>query len=415
MTLLELESQAVQEGQAYTRRLLGERLQAEADRLGPVDPHTGLKLKRARRVPMHLRTTCGEVTLSVWYGYCRKQGKWVQPARIHWGLDAHRQTSPELERRMCYTAAETGSFEKASRMARVWGTPISDDAIHACVGRRGRCAQERPAPAPTPAPREDTAAMIIMMDGWMARHRGEQWGLKPPDLSAKRIHWHEIKSAVIFRLDARAQTQSGRRVLIHKHVVASPAGTDPVTFGQHVHAEAVRLGMMRAERVYVVMDGALWLWHVFEDRFSAVATGLLDFYHASEHLWKLAHEIYPDDTGQAKRWCVRLLHQLRHGQETRVLGSLANLLVEAPAPYPQAQETIAATVDYFQAHAAHIGYAEHAQRGVPIGSGAMESQCSQFQNRLKRRGQFWSRDGSANILEIGIRVQNLELDSLWAA
>jgi len=42
--------------------------------------------------------------------------------------------------------------------------------------------------------------------------------------------------------------------------------------------------------------------------------------------------------------------------------------------------------NYFIAHKDHIHYDDLARQGIPIGSGAMESQCSQFQNRLKRRG-----------------------------
>ena len=45
----------------------------------------------------------------------------------------------------------------------------------------------------------------------------------------------------------------------------------------------------------------------------------------------------------------------------------------------------------------------------------MESQCSQFQNRFKRRGQFWSYNGSAAFLEVAVRYQNGEILSLWAA
>ena len=36
------------------------------------------------------------------------------------------------------------------------------------------------------------------------------------------------------------------------------------------------------------------------------------------------------------------------------------------------------------------------REGVPMGSGAMESQCSQ--NRFRRRGQFWSKAGFAPLL-----------------
>jgi hypothetical protein len=53
--------------------------------------------------------------------------------------------------------------------------------------------------------------------------------------------------------------------------------------------------------------------------------------------------------------------------------------------------------------------------GVPIGSDSMESQCSQFKNRLKRRGQFGPQNGFASLQETIVRHQNEELHTLWAA
>jgi len=35
----------------------------------------------------------------------------------------------------------------------------------------------------------------------------------------------------------------------------------------------------------------------------------------------------------------------------------------------------------------------------------MESQCAQFQNRFKRRGQFWTKQGFAAFLELAVRYQ----------
>jgi hypothetical protein len=70
---------------------------------------------------------------------------------------------------------------------------------------------------------------------------------------------------------------------------------------------------------------------------------------------------------------------------------------------------------YFQAHRTHLDYPGATKAGLPIGSGSMESQCAQFQNRFKRRGQFWAKQGFAAFLELAVRYQNRELSSLWAA
>ena len=55
-------------------------------------------------------------------------------------------------------------------------------------------------------------------------------------------------------------------------------------------------------------------------------------------------------------------------------------------------------------------YEKNEKLGIPIGSGAMESQCSQNQNRFKRRGQFWSDEGFSLALKTYVRYTNNELD-----
>jgi len=412
-SLLQIEQMTLKEGQELTRRMLQERLQAAIDEMGATSPVSGLKLKRARQIDMKLHTVCGVVELRVWYGFCSQSGRTMSSARESWGLKPHQRYSPEFEKRMCYTAAQTVSYEKAASMAACWGSSVSDDGIHACVQRKGEEAAERTPPAHKTA--TDSCTMIIMMDGWMARHRGPKWGLKPAEKTADRVHWHEIKSAVIFRLDQRTRTAGGRRILIKKHAVATPAETEPFDFSKQIHSEAVRLGMAKAKAVYVVQDGAIWLWNIFEDRFSKCASGVLDFYHASDHLWALANHIFGQGSTEGRRWVTRLLHQLRHGKESRVLRSLETLVEEAPEQYPQSAEIITNTEQYFRRHEEHIHYAKLDDQGVPIGSGAMESQCSQFQRRFKCTGQFWSDEGFANLMAIDLRVRNDELKYLWAA
>jgi len=66
-----------------------------------------------------------------------------------------------------------------------------------------------------------------------------------------------------------------------------------------------------------VADGAPWIWNVVADRW-ARARQLLDFYHASQHLWALGEALHRRRRCAAKV-VERRLHQLRHGKEKVVL------------------------------------------------------------------------------------------------
>ena len=166
--------------------------------------------------------------------------------------------------------------------------------------------------------------------------------------------------------------------------------------------------------VYVVMGVVVWFWNIFADRFQFCAVGSLDFYHASQHLHALAAELFPGNPSVARRWCADILHSLKHRLPQKRFQTLAELLTDPPRPVEATRAAIRNAAIYFENHRNHRDYACAAKRGLPIGSGSMESQCSQFQNRFKRRGQFWMKKGFAGLLELSVRYQNGELASLWA-
>ena len=404
-----LEQEVLQEGQEYTRRLLTSRLQEQIDQIGAICPHSGLVLKEVSYRPLVLLTVVGKVRLKAAYGYSSAAGTWLTPARVAWGMAPHQQTSPELQARVVETAAACGSYEKAARIATLWGTPLSDDLVHAQVQGVGQRLVENPATEAPQQVKEPKFSMVIMMDGWMVRERGKDWGKKRRRPEQCRVQWHEVKSAVIFRLEDQAATAGGRGWLIEKHVVVREPQTDPVVFGQAVQAEAMRRGLAEAQEVYLVMDGAVWLWGVREDRFKD-ATPVLDFHHASQHLWALAHHRFGDQTDeekeQARAWVEPLLHQLRHGKEARVIRTLENLL----ATKEGRQKKVKTEVNYFKAHQDHLHYQAVDERGGPIGSGAVESLCSQLQDRFKRTGQFWTRRGLRHLLAVEEAVRNHDFD-----
>jgi hypothetical protein len=171
--------------------------------------------------------------------------------------------------------------------------------IHQCVQELGPQAQKLVMPTPAPGPWEGPFDLVLMMDGWLTRERGPDWSAGPRKKNPERVEWKEIKSAVIYRLEQRAENASGRGMLLEKHVVATPPDTSPLDFGQAVREEAMRRGLARAKTVYLVMDGAVWLWDLAEDRFKT-AVKTLDFHHAREHLNTIAEALYGIGTQRAK-------------------------------------------------------------------------------------------------------------------
>ena len=186
---------------------------------------------------------------------------------------------------------------------------------------------------------------------------------------------------------------------------------EPHEFSRRLYAEALRRGLNQARKVYVVADGGVWIWNIVADRFGA-STGVLDFYHASEHLWAVARAIHTDEE-QARRWAAPLLHQLKHGGEGRVLKRLTDLVKRRGGGADSTGALIETEANYFARHRDHLHYQAVESEGCPKGSGAIESTCSQLQDRFKRTGQFWTLPGEQCLLALELARRNEDWDEIW--
>ena len=411
-TLAEVEEKVFREAMDRGLADLTTQLQEMADAM-PAEGSDGRRLRRTKRIGMEVDTSLGKAKITVLCGQCKSTGGWETPFRDRLFRGERGAVSPALERRIVTTTCETGSFEKAAKVCGAWGCELSDDKAMMTVRRVGDACDPSLLPRLCDCAAGEDDVLIIMMDGWMARHREEKWGRKNAP-AEERVAWHEIKSAVMFRLSQVAEVNKGRRVLITKHIVAMPAQTDPVDFGRRVQDEAVRMGLNRAKKVYVIMDGGVYLWGVFKDRFEDIAVGQLDYYHASQHLHALAEALFPEESQKEERdaWTRRLLKNLKTWGPKTLMDAIAD--AELAKIYDKTRrETVRRESEYFKGHREHMDYRTARSEGVPIGSGAMESQCSQNQNRFKRRGQFWSKGGFASFLEAYVWYTNDELKYLY--
>jgi len=425
-SLLAIEQAVEAQAKEWQRKRLQNRLQRLADEHGAICPDTGVALQEARYETVTLETCAGTVAIRAHYGRHPQTRKWQHPLRQLWGLRPRQRLSPQLAERVSYTATETDSYERAAKMAAKWGTPLVASTVHKHVQQMGPKAaaqaqerQEQLMNAATQvqaiAPRPnglDCFCLVVMMDGFMARERGADWALKPPEAEGSRVQWHEVKAATIYRVDQVAQKASGRRQILQKFWVLAPTQTPPAEFGRAVHAEAIRRGMGHAQYIFVLADGAVWIWNIIEDRFVSGLKGL-DFYHAATHLWAIAYEVHPQEA-QAKAWVEPLLHQLKHGQEAEVVQTLEALPAQWQAAGLSLSDLLQREIAYFQTHREHLHYQDLAAKGSPIGTGAMESTCAQLQTRVKRTGQFWKPAGLANMLALKAALQNEDWSALWS-
>jgi hypothetical protein len=290
----------------------------------------------------------------------------------------------------------------------VW--PFSASTLHALTQRLGERAesavQQRLARVPEEKQpqRVGTALGVLMVDGWQVRQRGPGWG--KPKSKQPRVEWHEWKTGVYYRQEHSGHTASERGVLSEKIVVGWQG--EPGEFGRRLHWEALHAGLGRAQERLVVGDGAAWIWNLAQNRW-ADAHQVLDFYHASQHLWELGRAVVGNDEARLAQWVEPRRHRLRHGQQARVLAQIARL--EAPAT--EAGKVIRRQQEYFAGHAQRMAYSQIHRRGGPIGSGAVESACRQRQCRFKRPGQSWTPTGMRRLGSLLEARHNGYWNMLW--
>ena len=359
---------------------------------------------------MQMRTEAGVVQLEVVYGQDAADRHWGCPIREHWGLTSHQQLSLALEDKLAFTITATASYEEAAALAQKWGVPITDSALHCLTQRLGSRADARKreqlktVPPETEPKRAPAQLGVLMLDGWQVRQRGPGWGRRKT--TENRVEWHEWKTGVYYPQEQSARTDGGRGVIADKRVVGWQG--DPVEFGRRLHWEALRGGLGRAKARLVVGDGAAWIWNVAQDRWRG-AEEVLDFYHASQHLWNLGRALHGEEGVAAAQWVQPLRHQLRHGGEQKVLAKIAAL----KAPSGDAGKVVVREQNYFASHSGRMNYRAIHRRGWPIGSGAVESACRQRQCRFKRPGQFWTPEGMLHLNTLTEARQNNHWDQLW--
>lgn len=375
--------------------------QQKADATPPHCPKCGRKLSRRENLPLRVQTRFGEITIRRAHGWCSKCKEWACPADAVLGLAGAR--SPFVQEAHALTAAQMPVQQAARVVERLTGLKTPPATLDRSARETGRKAQAlrrqldqqtREGKGPQASPAVESQTLVIQIDAFNIRERGQDWG-RAPELRARGqepAHWHWVYVATVFVLEDRLD-KNGRAIIAGRGFVATRQGIDELC--AQLQAEAMRRGLGRARRVLVIADGAVWIWNLVAQRFPEAAQRL-DLFHAGQHLWAAAEALHgPGEP--ARQWVQPLLEQLQEGRPQHAIQKLEEALagLKEAAAVPLQKE-----IAYFKNHAHRMDYGEARRRGEPCGSGAIESTCRQYQCRFKRTGQFWTQAGDEALLSV---------------
>lgn len=167
----------------------------------------------------------------------------------------------------------------------------------------------------------------------------------------------------------------------------------------------------RAAEVVYVTDGAEWIDQM-RLRLHRDSVHILDWYHASEHLWECGRSLFGEkEESKVKEFVSPLEELLWNGRVSEVCTALLDLIKE----HTDKETEIRNLYSYYYTRRNKMQYAEFRAKGYFIGSGAVESANKYLiQQRLKQAGMKWLINGAHSILKLREKIYEGSWKSVWS-
>jgi len=249
--------------------------------------------------------------------------------------------------------------------------------------------------------------LVLGIDGAYVPSRPESARGRRPGQARQRARrarwkheWREAKGVRLYLLD-------GDRIV---HVLSWHQIQNEHELGEALQ-KVKEAGVIPAKtvRLCVICDGAEWIWKHVQGLFPH-ARQVLDYYHCSEYLHKVAKAQY-GTSEQAQEWVEATLTRLYMGKVGHVLGGLRRM-------QPTSEEALKAIDNcwvYLNEHRGRTTYRQLRRGGYPLGSGGMES-ANKFicHVRLKRSGAWWYEVNSNQMLALRCAKYNGTFHQVFA-
>ena len=334
----------------------------------------------------------GDFAYSRPYFHCRACGVALAPDDERFGVGALSYT-PALCRVAAAQAVDV-PFERAARkLSETLGADFCEADVYRAVESLGAVAESEiraemaTSAAPPPAPDGDT--LVMGMDGTTSHIEGA---------------WHEVKVGVVGTLGPETQRDQNteRELFAMKNpMYCAAANTEADAFMPRFLSTARQAGHGHPalRRVVFINDGGPWIWNRASqlDQEGVERIEILDYFHVTEHVWRVADAFFGPQSLDAHAWVRPVLENLLdHGPESLI--QALNTL--RPRTKGQKEELRRAT-SYFGDHLEHMRYPQYLAMKLPIASGIVEATCrSVVCQRTKGAGMRWTRMGAQAVLNL---------------
>jgi hypothetical protein len=316
--------------------------------------------------------------------------------------------SPALASEVGRLAALLPSYEVARGELDQRGMPLDIKVVHRIASQLGaellttRTRDlQRYRSGDLPAGRELAGKRVAAaIDGGRTRIRTEVRKQKGRGKGKKqrrrfKVEWREPKVLIIFEMNAKGRMVPHSRAWIDGTFAGPNEAMELLAL--HLH----RLGAAQAKVVVFLADGAPWIWDRLDWVIKRVGVParrtvqILDWCHAVHHI-SLALQAVGLEDKERRRLYEQCKKWLRAGKTGKVIAALTVRAWDLPE-----ESTAWVAIAYLENHqmAGHLDYDKFRRRGLPLGSGAIESAIRRVVNlRLKGNGLLWREENAEAVL-----------------
>jgi len=236
--------------------------------------------------------------------------------------------------------------------------------------------------------------VVVSCDGGRIRIRENKRGRKTEKGRTRfKGAWREPKLLIIYVANEEGKLEKSFPPIID----AGLDGPDGIFSLIYNYLKAI--AVETADKVLFVADGAHWIWNRVPTLMKKLGLKseqvheLLDFYHAVEHLGKVA--------GLRKNWSVKERQSWIKKQRKHLSKGETELVIAAVQSICKGRNGKAITTErnYFIRNQERMAYSTLKTLNLPLGSGAVESAIRRVVNlRLKGPCIFWNRENAAKML-----------------
>jgi hypothetical protein len=177
---------------------------------------------------------------------------------------------------------------------------------------------------------------------------------------------------------------------------------NPNHLGDRMRSIMVKMGMNENTEVHGVGDGARWIMEQGERVAGSKYNHLIDLFHLCEYF-----------AAAVPAWTTSPKPEVRRLKNLCEAGRIAEVQQELKKKQKQISEHdgLKACIKYIENRASQFEYKEAKERGLPVGSGKVESSHrSLMQKRLKKPGTWWLRENAEKIADL----RTVRANGCWA-